>query len=444
MDIGGSPFEWLPFDKQGALQNPDSRQRVEAMAKRPGITDLVVISHGWNNDLSDALRLYQSLWTHSAGELSAKGRDPARFAVVGLLWPAKAYDAQYDGAEEFVAALGQGGAQSLGSGGDDTDMDAPLDHLERALAQAREFIDDPEAFEPVRHEAILAAETGDEAAPFRFFETAKPVFGLDPADQDVELRQDTDLFARTGTIMGANDLLAALSAPQVVPMAPGVGAAQGIGDAVRAVFSGPRSGVIWALNKLTYYTMKKRAGVVGKGLAETLAAIAPDHRVRLHFVGHSFGARLVTAAAAELRPIANFEFRSLTLLQGAYSHNGMTRDKGPFAGVIGKPTGAISFTHTHNDKACTIAYPIASRLSGDTAMGLGDAADPFGAMGANGPQLTGSMMAADRSDTAFAPVPGKINRFRADAYVVKTAQSDAHNNVGNLQCGRLVAATIAA
>ena len=43
-------------------------------------------------------------------------------------------------------------------------------------------------------------------------------------------------------------------------------------------------------------------------------------------------------------------------------------------------------THTHNDKAVGIAYPLASRFSGDQAAALGDKNDKFGGLGRNGAQ----------------------------------------------------------
>ena len=99
----------------------------------------------------------------------------------------------------------------------------------------------------------------------------------------------------------------------------------------------------------------------------------------------------MTAAANQLAPTHNVELFSLTILQGAYSHNALARQikpglDGAFPLVVGKPTGPITITHTHNDLACTIAYALASRLSRDTTQGVGDASDEFGAMGANGPQ----------------------------------------------------------
>ena len=444
MKLGDSPFAWAVFDKAGASSDPAAADALQALVAQPGITDLVVIAHGWNNDSADARRLYATLWGNAAAALRAAGRDPAAFAVLGVQWPAKAYDARYDGGEEFVATGGQGGAQALGDAADDGGaLDISPERLEEMLAQVAAFVDDA-AFAGVAAAARTAAASREETAPHAFFAAAMTALDYDPHEADVELKQDLALFRQARTLDGANDLLAAFSAPRTIDLAPGVGHAQGLGDIVKGVFNGARSGVAWALNKLTYYTMKKRAGLVGQGLARALGGLHPDRALRLHLVGHSFGGRLVTSAAAALDAIPNIEFRSLTLLQAAYSHNGMTQGQGPFAAVIGKPTGAISFTHTHNDKACTVAYPIASRLNGDTAQALGDRNDRYGAMGANGPQLTGAMMAADVTDTAFAPVAGKINRFLADGYVVKSAASDAHNNVTGPECGRLVAATLLA
>jgi len=139
---------------------------------------------------------------------------------------------------------------------------------------------------------------------------------------------------------------------------------------------------------------------------------------------------------------------SLTLLQGAFSHNAMAvlvrpGQPGAFANVVGRPTGPIVMTHTHNDEACTFWYAIASRLSRDMTKAIGDKDDAFGSMGANGAQkLNPEMLAQDVSDQNFRPVAGKVNRFLADSYVVKTDTLGAHNNVTNPTVGRLVASVL--
>jgi hypothetical protein len=220
---------------------------------------------------------------------------------------------------------------------------------------------------------------------------------------------------------------------------------------MRGLISGSRAAVGRFLNQLTYYEMNKRFGIVGESLArEVLAKLSPARLIRLHLVGHSFGGRLVTAAANQLVPPAKLDLFSLTILQGAYSHNALARKINPglagaFPLVVGKPTGPIVITHTHNDLACTIAYAIASRLSRGTTKSIGDASDEYGAMGANALQKL-EPGAAEPDDTmrVFAPKRGKVSTFLADDFIVKTAEVDAHNNVTNPTVERLLAKTILA
>ena len=206
-----------------------------------------------------------------------------------------------------------------------------------------------------------------------------------------------------------------------------------------------KNGAAKVLNFLSYWTIKARAGTIGEALgAHVFPTLTGSGPIRLHLVGHSFGARLVTAIANSFSPHGALRLQDLTLLQGAFSQNGMTSGEGPYSAVLGKIPGPIAMTHPHNDVACSLAYPLASRLSGDTPQGFGAADDPFGAMGANGAQLDSSFLAPDISGESFAPVKGKVNRFLADAYVVKTSTSDAHNNVTNPICGALVASVLKA
>jgi pimeloyl-ACP methyl ester carboxylesterase len=222
-----------------------------------------------------------------------------------------------------------------------------------------------------------------------------------------------------------------------------------LGDSIKTLLHGPRAAVARFLNQLTYFEMKNRAGVVGTALGSiVLPGLRPPSTVRLHLIGHSFGARLVTAAASRLPTPLALQFFSLTLLQGAFSHNALAAvvepgTPGAFANVIQRPIGPITITYTHNDRACTFWYPLASRLSRDIAKGFGDKDDIFGAMGANGAQkLATSASVPDEQGQRFAPQRGKVNGFLADSYIVKTESSDAHNNITNPVVGKLVAAVL--
>ena len=97
--------------------------------------------------------------------------------------------------------------------------------------------------------------------------------------------------------------------------------AQGIGNPFAGLWSGARE----VLRTLSYYEMKNRAGVVGQnGLGPLLAGLTgPSGAPRIHLMGHSFGARLVSYALAGLpadQTGAASPVKSLTLIQGAFSH----------------------------------------------------------------------------------------------------------------------------
>jgi len=183
----------------------------------------------------------------------------------------------------------------------------------------------------------------------------------------------------------------------------------GLGGAAsfRDVLGGIKSGFLHLLNYTTYYLMKARAGDVGvKGVAPLFAQLRNKRdRLRMHMIGHSFGCRLVSAAINALPEQETFRPDTVMLLQGAFSHNGFAMqgdtDRGAFRDVIEKKKvrGPILVSHTRNDKAVGIAYPIASRINGVTAAALGDANDVFGGLGSNGTQT---------KDTTPEGVPGTL------------------------------------
>ena len=87
---------------------------------------------------------------------------------------------------------------------------------------------------------------------------------------------------------------------------------------------------------------------------------------------------------------------TLSLLQAAYSHNGLAQNydgknhNRTFRALLDEKrvSGPIIITHTKNDRAVGIAHPLASRLSREKAAALGAQDDPCGGMGRNGAQHT--------------------------------------------------------
>ncbi len=188
--------------------------------------------------------------------------------------------------------------------------------------------------------------------------------------------------------------------------------------------SGSLGGARRLLNLTTYYQMKARAGVVGAGLNFVLAQIRQKiPGVRIHLVGHSFGARAVTAAVDGATPFAP---ASLTLLQGAFSHNALTsrfdgNRNGAFHRVVddGKVAGPIAITHTANDQAVGLAYALASRIAGVDMSAFGDENDRFGGIGRNGairlPSGKVVRLTLPAAGVAIALASGKVNNLLADS-----------------------------
>ncbi len=147
------------------------------------------------------------------------------------------------------------------------------------------------------------------------------------------------------------------------------------------LFNGIRS-----LANLPFYAaMKRRAGEIGAcGLAPWLEEFHRDNpETRIHLAGHSFGGRLVTAAAqAALCPI-----HSMTLLQAAFSQFAFA-PQGAFRDVVTrrKVCGPILVTHSKRDLAVGAAYPLASFALRQNAALLGAKDDPYGGLGRNGAQ----------------------------------------------------------
>ena len=55
--IAGLPFQWAEFTKKGDLTSP-------APTFDAGVTDIVVLAHGWQTDRPGALEFYTPLMTN--------------------------------------------------------------------------------------------------------------------------------------------------------------------------------------------------------------------------------------------------------------------------------------------------------------------------------------------------------------------------------------------
>ncbi|MGO7689975.1 hypothetical protein ACC696_35775 [Rhizobium ruizarguesonis] len=419
-----SPFVWLEFDRTGAPAEADLNV-LRSKVSSSDLSDVVVMSHGWKNTKADAKLLYGTLWRNTGLSVDRQRKT----LVVGIVWPAKTFSTDFD-QQSVKGQLAQGAPEGPGV------RELTEQELANAIAEFRDLFG-AAADQTIGAARAVAGLEIDNNTAKDLLVAAKAL--LKPSDQIF----DSELAPNFRNIeKAAKDSDRAVEILESMSSSPSFkdtreGNAQGIGDAVASLVQGTGAAVARFLNQLTYFEMKKRSGIVGEALTKkVLNALAPQKPVRLHLVGHSFGGRLVTAAANTWKDTASCKLFSITLLQAAYSHNGLAAKvdgvAGVFHNVIGKAAGPIVVTHTHNDSACTVAYPLASRLARDIASALGGPDDRYGAMGANGPQLLSNDAVVLHDALPDKLKQGKINSVLADAFISE------HNDVTNPICGKLL------
>ncbi|GAA2043747.1 alpha/beta hydrolase [Catenulispora yoronensis] len=87
--LNGFAYAELSFGADGSTTDPAQSTSAPALALGADVTDLLVLAHGWNNDPPAARNLYDGL----TAAMARCGGAPAGLAVLGVLWPAKQYDA---------------------------------------------------------------------------------------------------------------------------------------------------------------------------------------------------------------------------------------------------------------------------------------------------------------------------------------------------------------
>jgi hypothetical protein len=409
----------IEFDKSGRLY--DKRQLDAALVQVPNATDAIVIAHGWNNDKADATELYDRFFK-SVDDVLTRGFVPEvsarKLIAIRILWPSKRFTD-----EELIPG---GGAASLGGPADSASVVAALERLKADEERLGTPVDNPLRTAAVTDaQALVPRLESDPAARREFVLLLRSILNPGSAETD---DGSMEFFAKDPQQLFADlqEPVAAAAAAGVGGGATAVASPAGGAAGLRDFFGGVGAAARRLVNFTTYYEMKDRAGLVGRtGVAQTLRElrrVKPD--LRLHLVGHSFGGRLVAATAHELDP--NTTSVSVSLLQAAFSHNGLaqkfdSKNDGHFRRLVSekRASGPIIITHTKNDRAVGVAYPLASRIAFQKAAALGDENDVYGGMGRNGAQHTpeatkGELVGVSKPYT-FAP--GTIHNLKADAFI---------------------------
>ncbi|MBB5158680.1 serine/threonine protein kinase [Saccharopolyspora phatthalungensis] len=417
--IGGVPYWEVEFDEAGMLRQGGKLPEIIASA---GARELFVLSHGWNSSFAGARDLYSEMFGLVAGMLPAEQR--ANTGFVGVLWPALLFpeDAPAASGPQVPEASVPRALGALASPQATAEVSTGAE-LAEALAPA--FPDQQAQLKRIGD--LLDRRPQDPDRLVEFFRLAKGLVTT-PSNAPEDAGEVEVMNAPPGRVF---DAMAALS--------PGNGGSEQELNPFGRMWQGARE----ALRVLSYYEMKERAGVIGRnGLGPLLEQCGQSvHDARVHLLGHSFGARLVSFALEGLAPErrgTNSPVKSLYLMQGAFSHFAFAprapvrEGAGVLAEYADRVDGPLVCTFSDADRAVGWWYPNASRLAWQDAELVAQINYRWGAMGHDGYQQTGvrsATMAEQGTDYGFQP--GVFYRLDANGVINRNLSwfAQAHSDI---------------
>ncbi|MFC9509202.1 serine-threonine protein kinase [Streptomyces sp. NPDC057002] len=425
-----APYWELTFDADG---DPAGRQRdrlLAGVAERK-VRDLIVFAHGWNNDRSGATRLYDRFLAPVPRLAPA-----ARVGYVGVLWPAMRFSDEPIPDLPRAVAAGAPGRPAL---------DKDTRHALLETFPGRAILVDQIA-------RLLEQQPREESELEEFGRLVRLLV-------EVVAPGPQELFAADTVAEGAPqsepEMFAGSSAAACEEFAQALAELEASGARRDFRLPNPWDGAHELLRQAAYYAMKRRAGTVGeRGLGRVvgqLAKAAPG--VRVHLVGHSFGARLVSFALRGL-PEGVRTVKSVTLLQGAFSHYAFAarlphdaRAGGVLQGQQNRVDGPVVCCHSRHDSALGTFYPLASRMAGDSwsATGLDPIralGEKWGAMGCGGVRAVPGTRAYTlaKALTVELPASGCVNVDAAAVVRRGGPPAGAHSDILHEELARLVLA----
>jgi hypothetical protein len=420
------PYWELTFDADG---DADDRQadRISDQVTDRGVRDLVVLAHGWNTDRPAATRLCDAFFAPFP-RLAPR----ARLGYAGVMWPSMRF------ADEPIPDF----PRSLAAD------PPPHPALDKDTRQALLDAFPGRATVVDRLARLLDRQPAEEAALEEFGRLARLLVDVVPPGPQ-------GLFAADTLAEGVPQDRPRMFTAPVAEVCEEFARLRA-GERARDLrLPNPWEGAQELLRQAAYYAMKRRAGTVGeRGLGPLLgrlASAAPG--VRVHLVGHSFGARLVSFALRGL-PDKVRAVKSVTLLQGAFSHHAFAarlphdaRAAGALHGQQKRIDGPLVCCHSRHDTALGTFYPAASRMAGDDRGFAG--LDPvralrerWGALGYGGVRAVPGTPALTLAEALSRPLPGSGCVNVDTAAVVRRGgpPAGAHSDILHPELARLVLA----
>jgi hypothetical protein len=400
--IAGLNYYELDFNADGTLSSDGGL--LEAI-QAGGIQDVFVLSHGWNNGIDSARSLYQAMFTLLAGMI------PDRLGTsiaVGIIWPSLLFPEDAPSTARPIPSTGQQLAAAL----------APAfpQQQQQNIATLGQLLD----------------QQPQDAAKLQQFHALASGLVNTPALAPEDAGQQATITGDTAAVFGN---AAAMSKTPPTN-------AEGIPNPFTTLWNGGKE----VLRSMSYYEMKNRAGVIGRnGLGPMLGKLAAaDAGIRVHLMGHSFGARLVAYSLSGLPQAAtgaNSPVKTLYLIQGAFSHFAFAN---PVPDTLVSGPGALSdFTHNVNgpllctftaaDRAVGWWYPAASMLAHQDAESADDLTYQWGGMGHDGYQQSpaGTTVKLGPQGTGYKFQPGTYYSLDSNAVICadQSPFSGAHSDI---------------
>ena len=401
---------WYPlcFRSDGTLAFPnqiDEQGRIlTALRDQPDgpVTDLWILSYGWNMSVQDGITFYNEwvpLLQSEIQKANLQNYDPM---FVGIFWPSEILPDT--SGESAQPAQSTAASPALPPGlGDRTHF-----------IQAHRPIFDPEQKQDDAvyeqdfgriYDFIASPDIQDQQQVHTFVDTLKKYQQQDLHAEQLEPENVID--------MGASALAGVLPSA-LIPLQ----------DAGKTV----SDGLLEFLRVFSFWTMKGRAGTVGaNGLAPFLQKVQQTQAqrkspLRIHLMGHSFGAKLLTSAVyatADIPGVSQPVVITLILFQGAFSQFSFSRNIPGRPGVAGFYTKIVeqglvatpvTAIYSARDRANSLLYPVGMAPvleqfifrdgdPPDDLSGYRISNDLRGAIGANGAQ------GFDMSQMGFVALP---------------------------------------
>jgi hypothetical protein len=408
----------LAFDAQGneRTDDPDGRMSaklIEAL-KRDPVTDLFILSHGWQGDVPGGREQYNN-WIDAMAACTADREEMKRArpgfhpTIIGLHWPSKAW-----------------GEEELGGGDGGVSFGLPTtDPLEALVDQYAERLDATTEMR-VALKTILSSAM-QEIAPDQLPPAVRDAYLVLNANSSIESKgegadpgADREPFDPDKVYEAAQEQLS---------------------------FGGfSLGGLLSPLRTLTFWKMKDRAKKFGEtagfNLLQQIQKTAGEG-VKVHLMGHSFGCIVVSAILAGpdgrgslVRPVD-----SLALIQGALSLWSYCSEipnvkgrSGFFRSIIEarKVRGPIITTMSALDTAVGRFYPLGAGARGDVAFAPGEL-PKYGAVGkwgVRGPGLKIADLEMQPASVPYEMEAGTIYNLESTGYIREGGGfSGAHNDI---------------